>query len=209
MSFEKAKTQYETTVQNQYFCFITGYDDNGKPQYEDKVYESGVVTNIKSTKTAPSKEIYASGKMYDQLMKRKNTVIELTALGMPRVVYDKASGEVREGAFSFEPTSPKRVHFAYGFAKELDDGTKAFRWYPDCILGNFDDESKTETADLNEPSATYSITALPYKDSCKTDYYQSDVAEGETPLTAEQFFAQPIICKEDIPTNADDQTDAG
>lgn len=203
MSIEKTKAQYTTTVQNQYFCFIKGWDENGKPQYDEKVYESDVVTSIKSTKTAPSKDIYASGKLYDQIMKRKGTQIELAALAMPRDVYDKASGEIREGAFSFEPASPERVHFAYGFAKEFDDGTKMFRWYADCILGNFDDEVSTETADLNDPSETYTITALPYNGNCKTDYFQSDVAEGEKPLTAEQFFATPIICKEDIPVAAD------
>lgn len=201
--FKKERPRYETTVKDEFFCFIDKFDENGKPQYEEEVYHSDDVITITPTTTAPVKEIYASGKLYDSIMKRKLVSIARSAIGMPKEVYDRASGNDVQGAFTFAPVFPNRVHFAYGYYAELDDGTYCMRWYPDCVLGQFDGASTTETADMNDPNSEYTITAIPYGDNIKTEYFTGSVADGEKPLTVQQFFAQPIICKEDIPANAD------
>ena len=199
---ENSNIRYETTVRAQYYCLITGFDDNGKPVYDEKVYKNEALVNVKPAVTAPTLDIWASGKLFDQRLKRKATALEVTAIGMPKEIFNPAQGIETVGGFAFEKEKPERKHFAWGYVVEFDDGSYGFRWYGDCVMGQFDGESKTETNDLNEPNSVYSFLAVPHNGNTKTDYFTGDVAEGETALTEEQFFKAPILCKEDIPEQA-------
>lgn len=201
-AIENTEVRYETTVRAQYYCLINSYDENGHPVYDEKVYKNEALVNVKPATTAPTLDIWASGKRYDQLMKRKLTALEVTAIGMPKEIFNPAQGIETSGGFAFEKERPERKHFAWGYVVDFDDGTQGFRWYADCVMGQFDGESKTETADLNEPSNVYTFSAVPHYGNTKTDYFTGDVADGETALTEEQFFTAPILRKEDIPTQA-------
>lgn len=192
MPTELIKAPFNVTVGNIYFGDLET-DEVVKVEYARTVG----ITILQNTQKIPG-----SGKITDQSSRITGIDVALSSSRLPKSIINKYRGKKvsENGGFSAINVKDRFKEFAFGFVSENSDGTKVFNWLPNCTMTENNETYETTPVDgANDPVQDTSISALPDQESedIRIEYDQSEVAEGKTPLTEEEFFAKVIKSLED------------
>lgn len=196
MSIDILSPAYRITVGIMYFADITATTGGVNTYATPKGVNS--IKNIGVTKQKSEQKVFASGFTYKYSSRKTGSQIQVSALQLPKDIIRKYAGKTvsTNKGFSFEQITDDLPEFATGYTTEYSDGKKVFKWFPRCVLAEYDDTVETSTDTPTEPSVAYQIVALPYNGLIEVEYDQSQVVSGKTPLSEEQFFAA-VISKTD------------
>lgn len=195
------KPPMKETVGAQYVCFNTmGTSDEWTENFEEEVEKTEVVKSVKVTENSEVTDAYASGKIYDSDTSTSKTDIEVSVIAFPADTIAKMRGEsVDEGGLHLSGGQGVRPYFAYGKVVKLKNGKARYEWYPKCKLAENSDEIATREEKFSEQTDTLTISAYGFNDNgdirAYVDSSASNFPEG---LTEEQFFAKPILTKENL-----------
>lgn len=200
MAIQNVKPLYYLTIGGGYF------KDGGLTD----VIKVESLKRVGITANKTEQTIYASGKIYDYVSQNTSQDLAVDSVQLPPDLVRKYLGEQvsTNGGFSFATTEDEPIEFSFGYATSYQNGLKEFKWFPRCklITANETDETKTDNA--IDPQRSYTIKAMPTdKGLIRVRYNQSEVAEGKTALTEEQFFADVITEVES--TVVDSETTTG
>ncbi len=190
--------EYEVTVGSSFLCLIKERDKS-KITYEDKILELPVIKELGLARTMSELEVYASGIVFDYINQTSGGEISIKAVVLPPELIDVVEGATKKDGFTLNKTNDKGREFAFGYWGENSDGSFVYYWHPLCKLVPADEKHKTRNKDIPDPEADYKIKIIPYNKVWRTKYSTKEATVAElTPLTKEQFFAQPIYSEEQI-----------
>ena len=98
-------------------------------------------------------------------------------------------------------TGGERPYLGYGKEVKMKGGKEKWVWYPKCKLAENSDEAQTSEDKFAEQSDTITILAFPVcGENGKSASFSVDQTMAKFPagLTAEKFFAKPIMNDEQL-----------
>lgn len=181
------KPAYDLTVRD---FFVNFKADTGK-KLEALQLKMPVIKSIRVQPGENSKEIYASGVIYDTATLLSDIKVGLNVVALPAEFTDRALGSGGSGAVSYDVTKPHKEEFSCGYWAEKSDGSKVYYYHPRCKLTQGDEELKTsESGTLPDPNIGYTLMILPTDENVwRARYDTSKVDASKVPLTPEEFFA--------------------
>jgi len=201
---KSVRPTYEVSVGAAFFCPIVSRD-NESITYETDVIRADVIKTLGITPQVAEQEIWASGVLFDYINQTSGADIALAAVALPPALLNKLSGAAQKGGFSFNRVNDLEKEFAFGYWGENRDGTLVFYWHPVCKMAPGEETKTTRQNDPPDPEKNFNIKVIPFGGGEKggvwrTKYDQGAEVAEVTPLTIEQFFAQPIYREDQIPT---------
>lgn len=181
------KPAYDLTVRD---FFVNFKADTGK-KLQALQLKMPVIKSIRVQPGENTKEIYASGVIYDTTTLLSDIKVGLNVVALPHEFTDRALGSGGSGAVSYDVTKPHKEEFACGYWAEKSDGGKVYYYHPRCKLVQGDEEMKTsESGQLPDPNISYTLMILPTDENVwRARYDTGKVDAGKVPLTPEEFFA--------------------
>ena len=181
------KPAYDLTVRD---FFVNFKADTGK-KLEALQLKMPVVKSIRVQPGENTKEIYASGVIYDTATLLSDIKVGLNVVALPAEFTDRALGSGGSGAVTYDVTKPHKEEFSCGYWAEKSDGSKVYYYHPRCKLTQGDEELKTsESGTLPDPNIGYTLMILPTDENVwRARYDTSKVDASKVPLTPEEFFA--------------------
>ena len=181
------KPAYDLTVRD---FFVNFKADTGK-KLEALQLKMPVIKSIRVQPGENSKEIYASGVIYDTATLLSDIKVGLNVVALPAEFTDRALGSGGSGAVTYDVTKPHKEEFSCGYWAEKSDGSKVYYYHPRCKLTQGDEELKTsESGTLPDPNIGYTLMILPTDENVwRARYDTSKVDASKVPLTPEEFFA--------------------
>lgn len=205
MGITLKKPPMKESVGAQYVCFNTmGENGEWTQNFDENVEKTEVVKSVKVTENSEVADAYASGKVYDSDTTTSKTDIEVSVIAFPADTIAKMRGEiVDEGGLHLSGGQGMRPYFAYGKVVKLKNGKVRYEWYPKCKLAENSDEISTREEKFSEQTDTLTISAYGFNDNGDIRaYVDSSASNFPATLTEEQFFAKPIMTKEELKTAA-------
>lgn len=190
------KPAYDLTVRD---FFVNFKADTGK-KLEALQLKMPVIKSIRVQPGENSKEIYASGVIYDTATLLSDIKVGLNVVALPAEFTDRALGSGGSGAVTYDVTKPHKEEFSCGYWAEKSDGSKVYYYHPRCKLTQGDEELKTsESGTLPDPNLSYTLMILPTDENVwRARYDTSKVDASKVPLTPEEFFALAPATIEEI-----------
>lgn len=207
MSIVSKKPTYEVSVGAAFFNIIQARDATSIT-YQPNVLRLDVIRQLGITPAVQEQEIWASGILFDYINQTSGADIALTAVTLPSSLLNELSGADQQSGFVFNRVNDLEKEFAFGYWGENRDGTLVFYWHPVCKLVPGEETKQTRNNDPPDPQKNYSIKVIPYGSGdeggvWRVRYEQKEAQlAGFTPLTVDEFFAQVIYRKDQIPTKA-------
>lgn len=201
MAINTKKPPIKETVGAQYYCFNVMTDEGEWTEvYEPDVTKTEVVKSVKVTESTNATDVYASGKVYDTDNSSPGSSIEVEVIAFPVDDLARMRGDsVETGGLILSGGNRLRPFFGYGKTVEQRGNRKRYEWYPKCKLSENTDETKTREESFSEQTDTITIKAYAFNDKgdikVMVDSSSVNFPEG---LTEDKFFAQPVLCKEDL-----------
>lgn len=181
------KPAYDLTVRD----FFVNFKADTQKKLEALQLKMPVVKSIRVQPGENSKEIYASGVIYDTATLLSDIKVGLNVVALPAEFTDRALGSGGSGAVTYDVTKPHKEEFSCGYWAEKSDGSKVYYYHPRCKLTQGDEELKTsESGTLPDPNIGYTLMILPTDENVwRARYDTGKVDAGKVPLTPEEFFA--------------------
>lgn len=199
MAITTKKPPVKETVGAQYICFNVMTEDNDwTEEYEKDVIKLETVKSVKVAEASETKDVYASGKVYDSDTNTSSAGIEVEQIAFPEDLLAQMRGDiVDKGGFILSGGDGIRPYFAYGKVVKLKGSKYRFDWYPKCKLTENSDETVTSEGSPADQTDTTKITAYPFNDhnDIKSMVTYDNMPAG---LTEDKWFTQPILTVADL-----------
>ena len=213
------KPMLKETVGSLYTAFNTPTKEG---EFDPKAYEetskSDVVKNIGTTENSEATTVRASGSDYEVVNQTSSIdmAVEVVAFDPSELARMRGDDTSDEGGLILSGAPARRPFFAFGKVVKKVGGGVQYAWYPKCqLVENTDDiatsedtfsETATETLqvgckDTKVPGGILIIGVRAFafnEDNQKKVYVDSETANFPKGLKEEQFFAKPILTKEDL-----------
>ncbi|MDL2318222.1 hypothetical protein LJC74_03885 [Eubacteriales bacterium OttesenSCG-928-A19] len=197
MAGKTKKPMRRVGVGAQYTCFG---DPLESIPFESDITKNETVTSIETNEGGSPENVWASNKIYDVDKSGDAPVLNMENLAFDPGDLARMKGKRREGAFLISGTLDEGEKFARGIVYPKKNGHVTYVWYPRCVLTEVSDAAQTmDDGGPNTQNPSSTIQVLPFNDEneYRVEYDTELLAEGETPLTEEEFFA--AVLTEPIP----------
>lgn len=201
MPITNKKPPRKETVGAQYICFNKMTEEGDwTDQFETDVERTAVVKSVSVSDNGESNDVYASGEVYDTDDSPAASTIEVQVVAFPAETLAKMrAATVDTGGLILDGAPKRRPFFAYGKVVKLKNNKVRYEWYPKCRLTENTDETATKEASASEQNDTITISAYPFdEEGHKRAYVDSSSENFPEGMTEEEFFAAPILTKEDL-----------
>ncbi len=179
------KPAYELTV-GDFFVHLPGFKGG-----DDVDLQMPVIKTATVQPNEKSNEIFASGIVYDTVSVVSESRLGLNAVALPQDFLNYALGAVVKGAAAYDVNMPLKPEFGCGYTADLSDGSKVYYYHPRCKLVQRDRQHQTSNNNPADPAVEYDIMLMATEEHIwRVRYATASVAEGETPLTPQEFFAK-------------------
>lgn len=207
MSITKNKPSTLETVGDQFITFSASATDDWDGTFDESVSEYPTVTTIEVTDNTDSYSDYASGKIYESDAPVTTKDIAVTNLAFDTKTLEKMKGSVIDGGVILSGGNTQRPYFAYGVDVINKDGTHEYRWYPKCMLTENDDKAETREESHKSQTKQLTIRAYGYDDDGHIEVKCLTSESGFESVTAEKFFAKPLLTVADVKALASTATE--
>lgn len=201
MAITSKRPPRKETVGAQYVCFNQMTEEGEwTDQFEAEVERTAVVKSVSVTDNSENTDVYASGEVYDTDTSQAAATIEVEVVAFPADTLARMRAEtVDTGGLILGGAPNARPFFAYGKVVKLKNNKVRFEWYPKCKLTENSDEVATSEESPSEQNDTITIAAYSFDAAGnKRAYVDSSAENFPEGLTEEQFFAKPILTKDDL-----------
>lgn len=203
MAITSKRPPRKESVGAQYICFNTA-GENGEwtESFESDVEKTSVVKSVKVSENSETTDVYASGEVYDSETTSGATSIEVEVVAFDVDTLAKMRGDkVGTNGSIIKGGNGTRPYFAYGKEVKLKGGKVRYEWYPKCKLAENSDEVSTREDKSTEMNDTITINAYAFEpDGGKCLVVDTSSKTSPKGLTADKFFAKPILKDADLGT---------
>lgn len=174
-----------------------GLDYN--PDTYSGVVKQETVDNIGTTENLETSLVPASGKIYTTISQTSSFELGVDVVAFdPELLAQLRGDVVDEGGLNTAGRSVKKPFFAYGYVEKYQGGHK-FIWLPKCQLVENSQDVATSGETFSQQNDTLTIRAYAFNGNGDIkNYVDSQMSNYPAGLTEEQFFAAPIVTKEDL-----------
>lgn len=196
------KPMLKETVGSLYTAFNTPTEAGEfDPNTYEETSKSDVVKNIGTTENSEATTVRASGSDYEVVNQTSSIdmAVEVVAFDPSELARMRGDDTSDEGGLILSGAPARRPFFAFGKVVKKVGGGVQYAWYPKCQLVENTDDIATSEDTFSEQNDTITIRAFAFnEDNQKKVYVDSETVNFPKGLKEEQFFAKPILTKEDL-----------